>query len=126
LANVGSAFTVEVVADRASNVGSFQFQLTFDAIRLTPNRAEDGGFLGSTGRTVLCPATIFGPGTITFACASLGSSPPGPSAPGVLGIVTFTPNLLGTSALHFAKATLSDPLANPIPVTALDGSVVIQ
>ena len=122
----GSSFTVEIVADRANNVGSYEFQLVFDGLLLTANGAVDGGFLGSSGRTVLCPAPIFGPGTITFACASIGASPPGPTAPGLLGIVTFTPNVPGTSTLHFGRATLTDPLANPIRVTALDGSVVIQ
>ena len=117
---------VTEVVDRASNIGSYQFQITFDGVRLTADTATDGGFLGSTGRTVLCPVPVITSGSISFACASVGTSPPGPSAPGLLATLTFTADLAGSSTLHFAKATLSDPLANPIPVTPLDGSVIIQ
>jgi hypothetical protein len=122
----GDTFIVEVVADRASNLGSYEFRIAFDPSKLTAISAVDSGFLGSSGRTVLCPPPVFGTGTVLLACASLGSSPPGPDAPGILGTVTFTANAAGSSALQFTKSTLSDPLANPIPVTALDGSVVIN
>ncbi|MDE3096602.1 MAG: hypothetical protein KGK07_11480 [Chloroflexota bacterium] len=123
---VGSNFSVDVVVDNATDIGAYEFIISFDAVRLTPLSAVDGGFLGSTGRSIYCPAPIIGPGTIRFACASVGASPPGPTAPGILSIVTFGTNLVGSSTLTFTKTTLSDPLANPIPATGIGGSVTIQ
>ncbi len=123
---VGTNFSVEVVLNNAANIGAYEFILSFDAVRLTPLSAVDAGFLGSTGRTIFCPSQVIGPGTIRFACASIGASPPGPTAPGVLAIVTFATNIVGSSPLSFTKATLSDPLANSIVVTGIDGSVTIQ
>jgi hypothetical protein len=121
-----STFTVQVIVDRASNLGSYEFRLAFDQVRLAAVTAVDYGFLASTGRTVVCPPPVIGPGTIDFGCASIGTTPPGPTAPSILATVTFSANLAGTSALSFTKSTLSDPLANPIPVTAIDGSVVVN
>ncbi|MBF6601308.1 MAG: hypothetical protein IVW36_12445 [Dehalococcoidia bacterium] len=123
---VGATFTVQVIVTNASDIGSYQFRLAFDAVRLTFVSVEDAGFLGSSGRTVQCPPPVTDTGTVFFGCVTVGSSPPGPTAPGVLATVTFTANLAGSVPLQFTKSTLSDPLANPIAVTAIDGSVTVQ
>ncbi len=122
----GSTFTIKVVVDQASNIGSYEFRLTYNGVLISAVTAADGGFLGSSGRTVVCPSPILAPGSIDFACATIGSSPPGPTAPGLLANVTFTAAVTGATSLHFAKSTLSDPLANPIAVTPADGSVSVQ
>lgn len=122
----GDTFTVEVLVDHASDIGSYEFKLSFDQVRVSAVAAVDGGFLGSTGRTVVCPPEIIDAGTIDFGCATIGSSPPGPTAPGVLAVVTLQAVVSGNVQLQFTKSTLSDPLANPIPVSAIDGSVTIQ
>jgi hypothetical protein len=122
----GSTFTVNVVVDRASNIASYQFRLTFDPTILTAVTAVDAGFLGSTERTVVCVPPQITSTTITLACATVGATPPGPTAPGILATVTLTASAVGTSALQFTQSTLSDPLANPIPVTAINGSVTVQ
>jgi hypothetical protein len=126
--NAGDTFSVEVIVTNASDIGSFEFELSFDGVRMTPISAVDAGFLGSSGRTVQCPPEIIDPSgsKIRFGCATIGASPPGPDAPGVLAVVTFTANISGSFPLQFTKSTLSDPLADPILVSATDGSVTIQ
>ena len=121
----GDTFTVDVIADNASNIGSYEFDLAFDGLRVVAVSVADSGFLGSTGRSVVCPSPLIGSSDIDFGCATFGG-PGGPEAPAVLATITFSAVLPGTSTLHFTKSTMSDPLANPITVVATDGSVTIQ
>jgi general secretion pathway protein D len=127
-ANIGDTITVQVIVTNASDIGSYEFKIAYDPTVLTFNDAVDAGFLGSSGRTVQCPAPVTDTGTVLFGCVTIGSSPPGPDAPGVLATLTFTAvaNVPHSSALQFTKSTLSDPLADAIAVSATDGSVTIQ
>ncbi len=123
----GDTFTVEVVVNHASDLAAFEFKLAYDDTLLTAVSAAPTGYLGGTGRAVSCPVPILILGSIDFGCASAGAAPPGPTGSGVVATVTFrAATVKGASALHFAKALLGDPLADPITVTATDGRVLIR
>ncbi len=76
---VGESFTVSVMIDNASDLGSFQFDLLFVASVVTVTNVTLGDFLGSTGRG----ATPLGPeykevNKVKFAAYTMGTTPPGP------------------------------------------------
>lgn len=121
-----STFTVQVVVNNVTNLGAYEFELAFDPGIIAYVSVANADFLGSTGRTVACPAPILGPTSVRFGCVSQGTSPPAPSGSGALATVTFVAAAPGTSPLTLALATLSDPLGSDIPVTATGGQAVVQ
>ena len=50
---VRNQFDVEVWIDKASNLGAYQFKLAFNPALMQAVDANDGGFLTSTGRTLI-------------------------------------------------------------------------
>lgn len=123
-ANVGDAVTVEVWVDGVTNLGAYQFTLNFDPAVLNATGATDGGFLGSTGRSVVPLSSINNAlGTITVGAASFGTEP-GPDGTGLLATVTFSAAAEGTSTLTFSGIYMLDINANPIPVDTLQGGDV--
>ncbi len=122
----GSTVTVQVMVNNVTNLGAYEFELSFDPAIISYVSVGNGDFLSSTGRTVSCPSPILTAGSVRFGCVSQGSSPPAPNGSGVLATLTFTATAPGTSPLAFLLATLSDPLGNDIPATATGGQVVVQ
>jgi hypothetical protein len=125
--NAGDSFSVNVMVDDVSNLGSYEFTLQFDPSLVSFQWVANGAFLGSSGRTVYCPNAIVDAtnGTVRFACATLGTQD-GVTGSGELAAVTFSALAGGTSDLAFVNPTdLSDPLSNDIPVATADGSVNI-
>lgn len=126
-AQQGDFVTVGVVANGVSNLGAYQFQLTFDPTIVSFVSLANGPFLGGTGRTVLCAAPIVGAGTVRTACSTLGPQPPsGPTGNGVLAVVTFQALTTGVSPLQLTNTILTDPAAVPITVDLSDGSIVVD
>ena len=122
--NPNVALDVAVSVEHVCDVGAFEFTLNFDPAYLEFVTFDVEAFLGSTGRTVACPAAEIASSAITVRCATLGAPPPtGPSGSGPLATLRFVPMQLGNSALHLSGVTLLGPAANSIPSTVEDGSV---
>ena len=125
----GSQFTVRVMVDDVSDLAAYEFTLQFDSDLVSYQGVANGGFLGSTGRTVFCPAPIVDPvlGTVRFGCASTGGGVPGASGSGQLAEVMFTATATaeGVSSLDFLNVSLADPLSNDIPAFPEGGSVTV-
>jgi hypothetical protein len=118
-------FTVDVTVADVTNLGSYEWKLEFDPAIIQYVGVANGPFLGSTERTVTCVSPILETGSVRFGCVSSDGATPGPSGSGVLSTVTFNALAGGTSALHFALVSLSDPLGDDIFAIGQDGSVTV-
>jgi len=122
----GEAFGVTLVVDDVTNLGAFQFRLTYDPNIVQFQDVKEGQFLGSSGRPVECLPPNTPQGAIDFTCVTLGSTPEGPTGSGELATVTFQPTGSGTSPLHFDLLILADPPANELPSQAEDASITVE
>ncbi len=139
-------FTVDIVIENVSNLGSFEFTLTFDPSVLRLVGVKGGSFLGSTGRVVGCPGAIHispapsvpSEDAVRFGCTSSNPSKPsdpsdtgipGASGSGLLATITFAPQKAGLSQLRLGltkdQFQLSDPFAEDLLVDAEGGSVEV-
>jgi hypothetical protein len=123
--SIGESFSVNIRADNVTNLGSYEWLLTFDPAMVGFVSVFNGPFLGSTGRTVFCPGAILDSGSVRFGCSTTGATPPGPTGSGVLSTVTFSAVAEGTSPLDVVWVQLSDPLAGDIPTAIQDGGVTV-
>lgn len=122
-----SGFSVDVEVAGVANLGGFEVGLSYDESVLSFVNVAVGPFLGSSGRTVSCPAFFTGVGSVRFGCATLGVSPPGPAGTGILATFQFSADIPGVSPIAFASALLVTVEANVIPVEVLeDGSVTVD
>jgi hypothetical protein len=123
----GGPFQVLVEVEGVTNLGAYEWWVAYDPaiIELTDPPASamsDAGFLGSTGRTIVCPAPILPPdmglqpGNVRFGCGTMGLGP-GVDGDGVLSTITFVPVAGGAVDIEFVCAGLSDPFGNEIPVS---------
>jgi hypothetical protein len=122
----GEEFTVDIVVNNVSELGAYEFEIHFDPIRVGFISVENSTFLGSTGRTVSCVAPLIGPGSVRFACATLGPSPAGPSGSGVLATLTFSAANVGSSDLPLILANLANISGGEILVTGFGAEVHIE
>jgi hypothetical protein len=105
---IGATFAVTVTASQPDAPASaFQFDLSFDPGRLAYRAAEQGGFLASVGREVVCPLPAPAAGAVRLACASTGPGA-GASSGGILAVITFEALSSGSSALTLSNAQLAD------------------
>ncbi|TAK53827.1 MAG: hypothetical protein EPO22_15660, partial [Dehalococcoidia bacterium] len=123
------SLSTDVTVELVSNLGAYEVLITFDSSIVAYSSATNDAFLGSTGRTVFCPAPVLTTvvGTtkqLHFGCVTSGSGS-GPSGAGTLATITWTPLSLGTTQFHLAPS-LADPLGNSIFAVAYDGSAVID
>lgn len=123
---VGASPTIDVRIDDVTDLGSYEWQITYDPAVLDFVDVVDGPFLGSTGRSVFCPGAILDVGSVRFGCVTSGTTPAPPSGSGVLSTVTFSALAEGTSALTFTFASLSDPLGDDIPTNIQHGEIVVS
>lgn len=108
-------FTVNVMIDGVTNLGAYEFQMTFDPNVVRFVGVENKPFLESTGRMLYCPpATLFYDqegelaNRLRFSCATqypTAVGPDGPDGSGVLATVTFAPQGAGTSPLTLIAST---------------------
>jgi hypothetical protein len=122
---VGDNFSVDIRIGNVTNLGSYEWLLTFDPAVVGFVSVFNGSFLGTTGRTVSCFGPIVGGDSVRFGCSTAGATPPGPTGSGVLSTVTFSALATGTSPLDLVWVQLSDPLANDIPTAVQDGGVEV-
>jgi hypothetical protein len=122
----GASPAIDVRINDVTGLGSYEWQIAYDPAVLNFVSVVNGSFLGSTGRSVFCPAPIFDVGYVRFGCVTAGTTPPSPSGSGVLSTVTFSALAEGTSALNFAFVSLSDPLGNDILTNSQGGEIVVS
>jgi hypothetical protein len=122
----GNNFSVDIVVDEVSDLGSFEFTLAFDSTVTALTGVSNGPFLGSTGRTVNCNDPIPGAGNVRFVCRTLGAAPPGPSGSGALATVGFFALAEGSTQLHLQEVILSDIAGTPITAGNQDGTVIVS
>jgi hypothetical protein len=122
---VGSNFGVDISIQDVSNLGSYEWMLSYDEDLLDFVGVVDGPFLSSTDRAVSCQPPILDVGSVRFGCNTTGAEPPGPDGAGVLSTVTFSAQAEGTSPLDLVWVQLSDPLANDIFTSIEDGQVIL-
>jgi len=124
--NIGSSFTVTAFILNVTDLGSFQFDLTYISSVVTATNAVCGPFLGSTGRSVspVGPTIDNTAGRIAFGCSSEGSEP-GPDGTGVLATLTFNAAGPGSSSLHFENVQMTDTADVVITVGTQDGNITV-
>ncbi len=125
-----SSFSVDVTVENVSALGAYDVLLTFDSAQVNFVSAADGPFLGSTGRSEICPPPVVQPLSgsmrkLHFGCGTVGSTPPPPSGSGVLATITFAPAATGLADL-LLEPSLSDTLGNSINAVAYSGQADIQ
>lgn len=121
----GSQFTVRVMVDDVANLGSYEFTLQFDPSVVTYESVANGDFLGSTGRSVFCPAPIADGWLLRFGCVTTGVGIPGASGSGQLAQVVFRAAAPGTIRLDLSAVALADPLGATINAAVGGGSVTV-
>jgi len=125
---VGQSVTTDITVNNVTNLGAYEVIITYDSSLVQFVSATDAGFLGSSGRTLFCPAPVIldlGGATrqLRFGCATTGAVP-GPSGSGILAQITWTAMAAGTALLDL-EPSLADPLGDSIFATAIDGEIVV-
>jgi hypothetical protein len=119
--------TFTITVEDATDLGGFEFDLTFDPAHLQIDGVAPGDFLGSTGRNIgeLGPTIDNVTGTLSYGGFSFGSQA-GPTGTGTLAVVSYTTTLTeGTSALDLQNVQILDTDAQTQPVQTIDGSVSV-
>lgn len=116
----GMIYFWDITVRDAANLGAYQFRLTWDSARYNIVYVYDGGFLGSTGRSVSELGPNFGTGEVTFGAYSTGSQV-GPSGDGRLARVLFYPKTpyYSLSILRLRDIQLADISGDASPVYPL-------
>ena len=123
--NLNGTTGIDVKVENALDLGAYEVLITFDPSVLVAGSVIDGGFLGSTGRSVQCAAPQIDPGSIRTGCVTLGASTPGPDGTGVLAHIEFTPLAAGQSIVRVSRAILLHPDATDLAVDTV-GAASIQ
>jgi len=125
---VDNVFTVDVMIDDATNLGAYEFDLAFDPDVVCVTDIVDGGFLGSTGRSVipLQPDINCSTGSASFGAFTLGATPPGPNDSGKLATITLRAAGAGTTSLHLHDVQVTDTSGQPDSVNMQDGSTTVR
>jgi len=127
----GSTFTVDVAIEDASDLGAFEFELTYDPTCVnTVSPCDDavtlGPFLGSTGRGVIPLGPNCESGSVTFGASSYGANP-GPNGDGVLATITFKSGMNQCdSPLHLQNVIVTDTAGNTQSISTDDGIVHVE
>jgi hypothetical protein len=127
---LGSTVDVSVVVDGVTNLGAYDFELTYDPNILKFSSVNNTPYLGSTGRSAAC----FGPlldnefhDSVRYGCATVGQGIGGPSGTGAVAVVRFETIGKGTSDVTFTFFGLgsADAEAEGIPVSEF-GTAAVQ
>lgn len=122
----GEPFTLTVVVEDVTNLGAFQFDLTYDPSVLTLVDVQEGPFLGSSGREVTCLPPRMAEGSLGLSCVTLGATPDGPNGAGELATLLFQAVAAGTSPLQFERLILTDPPAERMNAGREHGCLTLE
>lgn len=131
---IGSTQVIEVWVEDVINLYEVDFRLQFDAALLEvvdsdPGQSgfqiEPGNFLDPAEGTVISNTVDTVAGLIDYRIAL--QSPADPAfGNGVVARITFRGLDAGTSSLLFTQAELRDPVSNPLDVTHIGGTLMVQ
>lgn len=132
----GPPFTVNVVVDNVVNLAAFQFALQFDPKVLEATAVEEGPFLRSSGREVVCRDEEILAGSATLGCVTLGApvslgGTPGADGAGILATVEFIATGKGETSLSLQNVKLVeaeiDEAGAPVVISIVteDGRVMV-
>ncbi len=116
--------SIEVLVADATDLGSYEFTLTWDPSLLTFISIDRDALLGSTGRSVACPAPTVASGSLTFGCSTTGDGA-GPNGRGVLATLRFGTVAAGRSELTLARVTLAGTTGLPVSPTTANGAITV-
>ena len=124
---IGHPDTIDVVIDNVADLGSFEFDISYDGSIVQIAQSSDvilGDFVSSTGRSAIPvgPTIDNSAGSIVYGAASLGTQA-GASGSGVLARIIWTPQSEGTTTLDLRNIKVSDTQGIQIPVTDQDGQI---
>ena len=118
--------SVDIRVANVIDLGSYEFTLSWDDAVLSFMGANNGAFLGSTGRSVLCSPPTSGAGTVSFGCWTTGDQA-GPDGDDILTeTIRFSTLAGGESLLTLSIVSLSDTGGVPIETTTTDGSITFD
>jgi hypothetical protein len=123
--SAGQGFSLDIVADDVSNLGSYSIILTFDPLLISYSSISNGPFLSSSGREVNCFDPVVGSGSVSYTCVTLGTTPPGPNGAGILATISFTAQSGGSTTLSLQGTSLADIEGSQIPSTPHSGQVTV-
>ncbi len=121
----GETFSVTVAIENVTDLGGFEFELTYNPARLAATDVVTGPFLGSTGRAVIEVGPTYGTGSLSYGAISLPPPTEGPNGDGGLAFVTFQATSVGTSTLHLQNVKLRSTSVAPITTDTEDGEVTV-
>ena len=120
----GGQALLDVRVQGVTELGSYEFLLTWDASLLALNSIRDASLLTSTGNDVACLATLIGASAVDFACAEQGANA-GPNGAGVLANVVFNTLANATSPVTLSIIDLRTTSGLPLPNTSAGGAVTV-
>ncbi|NOZ05276.1 MAG: hypothetical protein GXP41_02835 [Chloroflexi bacterium] len=127
----GDTFTTAVAIQNSSDLGGFEFALSYNRNVLTVTGAMLDSFLGSTGRQTIPLGPLYtdtSPITSSVIFGGISFSPDGfggANGSGSLTVLTLTANAPGSTALQLSGVKLTDTKATPQPVTHEDGLMTV-
>lgn len=123
---LGDPVPVAVRVSGAENIGAYQFDVMFDPSIVQLTSVTDGGFLSTTGRTVvsLPPVIDNTTGVATVGAYSFGTAS-GPSGAGDLATLTFTAVGVGSTNLALGNVVVSDVTGTTQPTSETPGTIDI-
>lgn len=105
---LGSSFTIPVLIVGASNLNSWQFDISYDPLLFRVNSVTEGTFLSSFGATLFTPGVIDNnTGLLSLVADAYVDLPPDPSGAGVLANIEFTALGIGQSAVTLSNVFLN-------------------
>jgi len=110
----------------ATNVGSVPFYLLFEPQVVHIEEVAEGNFLNRDGTPTAFMSSVDNQqGRLIIGLSRLGAEK-GISGAGDLVFITFTGIAPGTSPLHFDRASVRDPQAQPLPAEFRDGAITVH
>jgi hypothetical protein len=129
-AGEGSAFSFDVAIENTSNLGAFQFDVTYPTSLAGNDPAHSacatlGPFLGSTGRSVTGLTPQCRAGSLTYGAYSVGSGA-GPNGNGVLATVHLKAgSSTGSGTLGLQNVRLTDTAGTVQCVQTRNGTLTV-
>ncbi len=122
----GTTVSVDIKLAGSSDLGGYQFTLTWDPLVLQFAGVTNGTLLGSTGRSVSCNPPITGLlGSISFDCTSTGTQA-GPNGAGVLATIQFSTVQSGRTSLVLSDVQVVTSTGAIYSINSTGGDVQVN
>lgn len=124
-AKAGDTHQIIVEIRKVTNLGAFQFDLTYDPAVVQVDEVALGDFVRSTGRSVNPLGPRIEAGKVTYGAFSFGDSA-GPEGSGPLAVITLTARAGGQTPLGLQNVQVVDVGGVRIPVTTAGATMVVS